>query len=299
MGYGLVRRISVVIALAATATALGVTVADAQPVATGSLSFSGDPGDWVSGGGSFSYSTATGDVLTAFSDSTDNHIEISVSGANNDFWALDLAAPGGQALAAGDYSGATRYPFESATEPGLDLAGNGRGCNQVTGSFAVQDVVFGPQGYVQTLDATYEQHCEGGTTALRGEVHIANPVAPPQLGVGLTVSTSGTASTLDGNAEVNGQVTCTEPVSVGVSGLVTQVAHRVIIRADYSTSVACTPGDPVTWSAVAVPTGTTPFQRGEAEVQTTANAVDPTYGSNVTVNKTTVVTLGLVHTPIG
>jgi hypothetical protein len=53
----------------------------------------------------------------------------------------------------------------------------------------------------------------------------------------------------------------------------------------------------VDWTAVAVPTGTTPFQRGQVEVQTTASATDPTYGNNVTVSKTTVVTLTAVNSP--
>jgi hypothetical protein len=298
MGLGLVKRVGVVIAVMAAATALGVTVAQAQTVTTGSLSFSGDPDDYISGGASYAYTTANNDALTVTSDSTDNHINVTVHGANGDWWYLDLAAPGSQALAAGTYSGATQfYPFESATEPGLNLASNDRSCDTLTGSFAIQDVVFGPQGYVQTLDATYEQHCEGATAALRGEVHIANPTAPPLLSLGLQVSTSGTASKLDGNAEVSGQVTCSEAASVTVFGVVTEVAHKVIIRAGYATTVACTPGALADWSATAVPTDTTPFQKGKVVVDTTASAIDQTYSVGVSTSQTTVVTLTPVKTP--
>ncbi|HEY3607556.1 MAG TPA: hypothetical protein VGL06_08655 [Pseudonocardiaceae bacterium] len=295
---GLVRRAGVIVALAVTATALGITAANAQPVTTGSMSFSGDPGDFISGGGSFSYSTSAKDTLTVFGSADDHVVTMDISGANGDFWILDLAAPSGQALTAGTtYANATRYPFQAPTAPGLSLFGNGRGCNQVTGSFAVQNAVFGPNGYVQTLDATFEQHCEGGPTAARGEIHIANAPAPPQLGVGVNVSTNAKAVKLDGNAELTGTVTCNEPVSVAVSGLVTEVSHNVIIRGNYSTTVACVPGAGVAWAATAVPTGTTPYQKGKAEVQTTGSAVDPTYGNTVTVNKTTVVTLKSVPLP--
>ncbi|HEX4221759.1 MAG TPA: hypothetical protein VHZ97_05320 [Pseudonocardiaceae bacterium] len=298
MGLGLVKRVGVVIAVAAATTALGVTVAQAQPITTGSLSFSGDPGDYISGGNSYSYSTANSDVLAVNANSTDNHVEVTVQGANGDNWTLDLAAPSGQALAAGTYSDAARYPFETAAQSGLSLYGDSRGCNTVTGSFAIQDVVFGPQGYVQTLDATYEQHCEGGTAAARGEVHIANPVAPPLLGLGLKVSTNGTASKLDGNAYLSGQVSCNEAASVTVSGQLTEVVHKVIIRANYATPVACTPGAPVNWSATAVPTGTTPFQKGQAVADTTASAPDPTYsGLTASTSSTTVVDLTTVKTP--
>lgn len=298
MRTGLIKRVGVVVAVMAAATTLGVTVADAQPVTTGSLSFSGDPGDYISGGASYSYSTANNDQLTVSGSKADDYIGVTVNGANGDNWSLNLAAPSGQALAAGTYSNAIRYPFQAPTEPGLSLYGNGRGCNTSTGSFVIQDVVFGPDGYVQTLDATYTQYCESSTAALRGEVHIANPVAPPVLGLGLAVSTNGTASKLDGNAYLSGQVTCNEASSVTVSGQLTEVVNQIIVRANYSAPVACTPGAPVDWSATAVPTGTTPFEKGKAVADTTASAPDPTYtGTTASTSSTTVVKLTTVKTP--
>jgi hypothetical protein len=72
---------------------------------------------------------------------------------NGDWWFLDLAAPSGQVLAPGTYTGAPRNPFNSFAEPDLSVGGNGRGCNTLTGSFTISNVVFGPNGYVQTLDA--------------------------------------------------------------------------------------------------------------------------------------------------
>ncbi|MFD0393869.1 hypothetical protein ACFQ3Z_21850 [Streptomyces nogalater] len=173
------------------------------------MSFSGDAGDYISGGRSYSYS-GRGDTLNVNGSSDGNHISVSVDGANGDWWYLDLAAPAGHQLAPGDYTGATRYPFNEAAQPGLSIDGNGRGCNTLTGSFSVADVVFGPNGYVQKLDATYEQHCEGGTAALRGEIHIDNP-APPALDLGVTIDLKGTASYLNGKATIGGTVSCNEP----------------------------------------------------------------------------------------
>jgi hypothetical protein len=277
----------VVLAMAVGAT-LGASPANAQPVTTGSLSFAGDSGDYISGGQSYAYSTANGDRLTVGGDG--NHLNVSVTGFNGDWWDLDLAAPAGQSLAVGTYDRATRYPFQGAG-PGLSLAGNGRGCNELTGSFAIQHIAFGPNGYVQTLNATYEQHCEGGSPALRGEVHVNNPPPPAELKLGLAVSTEGQANTINGRAYINGTVSCTEPVKVTVSGLVTQVKHQVLIRGNYSAQVDCRPGADVAWSASADPTGTTPFQSGLAEVKTNASAIDPEYGKAVSVDKTTVVKL--------
>lgn len=288
---GFLTRAAAAVAVPVLALLVGTVPAQAQTVANGSLSFSGDQGDYISGGGSYAYDTAAKDRLTVNASEDHNHISVSVSGFNSDWWDLDLAAPGGTALTAGTYDGATRWPFQGANAPGLSLDGNGRGCNTLTGTFAVQNVVFGPHGYVQTLDATFEQHCEGGTAAARGEVHIANPPAPAELGIGLKVATDGTASTLNGNAYLHGTVECTAAAQVTLSGTTTQVKHNVIIRGNYSAQVACKPGAPVPWKATVVPTGTTPFQKGKAEVVTQATALDPNYNTNVSVDDTSVVTL--------
>lgn len=276
----------------AAAVAAGMTgTAHAQTVDSGSLSFSGDAGDYISGGQSYAYSTAGGDSLTVSASTDDRVVSVSVGGANGDWWYLDLAAPSGTALAAGTYTGATRYPFNASSEPGLSLDGNGRGCNTLTGDFTISDITFGPEGYVQQLDATYDQHCEGGTAALHGEVHIANPAPPAALDLGLAVGVNGTASSLDGNATVHGTVSCNKPVTANLTGTVVQVAHRELIRGSYSTSVPCTPGTPAAWTATAVPTGNVPFQKGDVEVQAQASALDADYGQNVMVSQTAVVTL--------
>jgi len=276
--------------LALGGTLLCGGVAHAQDVASGTLSFSGDAGDYISGGASYSYATGA-DQFQVSSDATDQYVDVEVTAADGTPWTLDLAAPAGQALAVGTYTGATRFPFNSGSEPGLSLFGDGRGCNTVTGSFTVSKVDFGPNGYVQDLDATYEQHCEGGTSALTGQVHIVNPPPPAVLTLGLAVAVDGTASALNGQASVHGTVTCNKPTQVTVAGQVTQVKKRVLIRGSYTASVACTPAAPAAWQASADPTATTPFQKGDVQVTAQADATDPDYGSDVTAAQTTTVQL--------
>ena len=276
---------------AGTTGLLSGTEAHALPVTEGSLAFSGDEGDWISGGQSYAYSTSSQDRLNISADTAGNGVHLSIDGANGDWWYLDLTAPSGQTLAPGTYTGATRYPFNEPAEPGLDLSGNGRGCNTLTGEFTITDVELGPQGYVEKLDASFVQHCEGGSTAARGEVHIANPAPPAQLDLGLAVALDGTASTLNGKATVHGTVSCNKPVRVDVAGDITQVKSQKLIRGSFSTSVSCTPGAPVAWTATAVPTGDVPFQRGDVEVETRATATDPDYAQPVTVSETVAVRL--------
>jgi hypothetical protein len=283
-----------VLAFLATTTgglALSSGTAQAQDVVSGSLTFTGDPGDYIAGDNTYTYSPDAGDRLEVTSATDHNSVYVSVTGAHGDWWYLNLAAPSGQELKPGVYAGATRYPFEGATEPGLSLYGDGRGCNEVTGTFTVTNVDFGPQGYVHEFDATFEQHCEGFTAAARGEIHITNPPPPPVLDLGLGVDVDGSASTLNGKATVHGTVTCNEPVHTTVSGNVTQVSHRVLINGHFSIPVDCTPDAPAPWTATATPTGTTPFAKGDAEVDATATAPDPTYGQYVTTSQTTAVHL--------
>jgi hypothetical protein len=282
--------LAMVLTLAFGTACLTAGTAQAQAVTSGSLTFSGDPGDYISGGQSYAYSTDDQDGLTVYSNPGDGVVSVSVNAANGDWWTLDLAAPSGQALQPGDYTDANRYPF-NGTGPGLSFDGNGRGCNTLTGSFTVDDVAFGPNGYVQTLDATFEQHCEGGTAATRGEVHIHNPAPPEQLDLGLAVAVNGTADSLNGNAVIQGSVSCNQAVKVALSGDVTQVQKDFILRGQFSTSVQCTPGAAVDWTAQAVPTGTTPFRKGDVEVRAQASATDPNYGQQVTAGTTTPVTL--------
>jgi hypothetical protein len=279
--------------VAAAGSLLVAAPADAQPVESGTVEFSGDPGDWITGGLKYSYFAGV-DELTVSSSDDNSVVSIQVNGANGDWWFLDFDAPLGQPLAPGTYPDATRFPFNGAG-PGLSLFGNGRGCNTLTGSFTIVDVSFGPHGYVETFDATFEQHCEGLEPAARGEVHIANPAPPPELDLDLSVSTEGEANVINGRAVIHGTVTCTKPTPVQLAGTVVQVKRRTLITGSYAAQVDCTPGSSVPWTASASPNGTTPFERGAVEVETRATGHDADYGQDVTVSATTVVQLRKVR----
>ncbi|HEX8870334.1 MAG TPA: hypothetical protein VF821_32015, partial [Lentzea sp.] len=99
------------------------------------------------------------------------------------------------------------------------------------------------------------------------------------------------ANTVNGKALVNGTISCTTNAAVQMTGTVTQVKNNVIIRGNFSTSVECKAGAPVAWNAAADPTGTTPFQRGKAEVVTRSTAQDPNYPGQAISEKTAIVEL--------
>jgi hypothetical protein len=80
----------------------------------------------------------------------------------------------GKSLTVGTYSNAARYPFQSAGQAGLSVIGGGRGCNTLTGSFAVLQALYGPSNTILQFDATFIQHCDGGP-ALTGEIAYVAP----------------------------------------------------------------------------------------------------------------------------
>ena len=138
-----------------------------------SLLLTGDPGDYITGGRTM-YFTAADGAFTAWRN-YDNGVSIGFNTPNfSHWWYLNFAAAGDQYVTSGVYTNAVRWPFQSST-PGLSIYGDGRGCNVLSGSFEVKEVVYGPggpgtAGSVLAFRATFEQHCEGWAAAARGEI---------------------------------------------------------------------------------------------------------------------------------
>ena len=99
----------------------------------------------------------------------------STNGTSYHWWDLEFAASRGQQLHTGSYANAQRAPFRTGTAPGLDVGGEGRGCNNLFGTFTISRLVVDSQGNVQSFEATFEQHCEQPTApALRGYVRFGS-----------------------------------------------------------------------------------------------------------------------------
>ena len=274
------RRI--VTALAVLACALPAAAQAGTTATFGSLTMTSDPGDWIGGGQSYSYATPDssfvmhGDGL--YYDG--NWVSVSVTGQNGDWWALGFQAPTGQQLTPGvTYDGAVRGP-QSAPPPGasprMDVWGNHRACNTVTGSFTVLDVAYGPYGYLQDLHLTFEQHCEGGTPALRGELAVSGPAGPPAQAVAVTIDPSGVAQRPGGAAVVTGTISCAVPTDAWFSVFATQETRKGTTSGFASVEVPSCDATPKPWSATVPPEGTA-FVSGTAEVEASASVFDAWY----------------------
>ncbi|MBI3410157.1 MAG: tandem-95 repeat protein [Planctomycetes bacterium] len=143
-----------------------------------SLVMHSQAGDYIGQGQNYNYTAATG-VFSASRNSDDG---VSFSYLDNlnaiAFWFLDFAAPFHATLVPGTYLNATRYPFQASNVPGMDVSGEGRGSNTLTGNFTVNRAIYETNGKTQSFDATFEQHSEGAPPALFGEINYNSPNAP-------------------------------------------------------------------------------------------------------------------------
>jgi hypothetical protein len=140
-----------------------------------------ESGDYIGGGLQRVYDSARGDLVAA--SGTAGSLSVSVSGGDyGDGFGFSLAAPDGQPFQPGAYTRAQRTPFREAGRPGIDIGGDGRGCNEDAGNFEVRDYALDGNGELLRAWVIYTQYCDGGP-ALFGEIRVGMPPATttPQL----------------------------------------------------------------------------------------------------------------------
>jgi hypothetical protein len=122
--------------------------------------------------------TETIKLGTWSSSGSDRYLSIHVDPSDSSqglWWDLDFSTQQlGQSIREQVYTDAERAPFASPGHPGIDIGGDGRGCNQIKGKFQVEEIQW-ENNKLLSFTATFEQHCEGGTSALRGCVHYEAP----------------------------------------------------------------------------------------------------------------------------
>ncbi len=133
------------------------------------LFFDSGPDDYI-GEGLTQLATDPDATFTA-SRTNDDGVRLTVGSEESpSSWRLEFAAAGGVPLAAGTYEGATRWPFNEATAPGLSVHGHGRGCNKSTGRFVVHEVAYDDEGEVVSFAADFVQYCDFAAHPLVGSI---------------------------------------------------------------------------------------------------------------------------------
>lgn len=211
------RRLAAAVrtALVFAGVAGAATPALAQPSV---LLMHSQTGDYIGGGGNWLLTPFDGTFIAQRN--FDNGVEIRVESFPTLWWRLNFAAPGDVPLVPGTYPMATRFPFQGPAEAGLDVSGDGRGCNMLTGRFTVLEIVYGAGTSITSFAANFEQHCEEQAPALFGSIRYnAAARAPHTLNVATAGSGSGTITSFPAGLDCG--ATCSTAVADGlVSALV-------------------------------------------------------------------------------
>ncbi|TMM02233.1 MAG: hypothetical protein E6G02_11585 [Actinobacteria bacterium] len=275
------HRFLVAVACAAVLFALGGGSARAgdPPFATsGSLIVESDPGDSIGLGQSSSAATPNDSFLGA-SDWTNSVVHLNVHTADGHSWFLTFGAPFDQQLLPGTYEGATR--FRGFGNAGLDVSHDSFGCNQTTGSFTVLDASYAGYGYLLRFHATFEQHCEGATPALRGEIDVVNPTPPPAPTASLLLTVDPEGQLIGhGAAIVHGAVSCSTVTNfaptIFLDISVQTKEGAVSVQTFTYGDTYCSP-TPQRWQATIYPPTNTPFAKGTATLTASTGMADPWY----------------------
>jgi hypothetical protein len=134
----------------------------------GSLFFASQTGDFIGRGERRVWIVS--DTRFLVRSSTSRIVEFDVTTPDGEQWDLSFAAPAGNILRLGDFDGATRYPFQAPSVPGMSISGHGSGCNQLTARFRIHQIEFDSAGALKAFAADFEQHCEGIASALVGAI---------------------------------------------------------------------------------------------------------------------------------
>ena len=151
-----------------------------------SIRLQSDVNDYIGAGRSYQYSRSNALLTVA---ATSGLLTVRVDGDEN--WSAEFQLPRTLTqFQPGTYANLSRYPFHDPAVGGLNWSGDGRGCNTLRGAFTVSRAVYA-NGVLEAIDLAFEQFCEGGAAALRGQIHWTSadnalppgPVNPPPAGL--------------------------------------------------------------------------------------------------------------------
>lgn len=235
-------------ALITTMIALFAIVNSAKGATNTYLTLDSQPGDYIGQGVNRSF--AAGDGTFSVGQTYNGGVQVSFSNAT-DWWYLDFGPATGQTLSADLYEGAQRFSFQSPTRPGVDVFGDGRGCNTITGRFLVSELTLSASGTIQSLAIDFEQHCEGATPALFGSVRFNSAVAAiPRVSVATATALKGNAGSSDATVILSLCLPSSQTVNVRYN----TVSGTAVGGKDYRQSVGTVTFPPgVTSESITIP----------------------------------------------
>ena len=128
-------------------------------------------GDYVGQGKTIQNTNAAAIHLTGTSGT------INVMLGSGSGYRVQFKAAEGTRLAVGTYPNADRMSSDGLS-PGLDISGDGRGCNKSCGSFQIREIHSNSSGDVDRFWVTFTNRCECSMPPLTGEIRFNSKLAP-------------------------------------------------------------------------------------------------------------------------
>ena len=188
-------------------------------------------------------------------------------------WNASFGAPLGTELAPGTYTGAVRTMSRDSSQPGLDVSGNGEGCNTLTGEFVIHEIEW-DVGVLYSLSASFRQRCDGNPARgdTYGEVRFNATTGVKALearpwSVDFGQSDSGTPA---GTQDVTVKAIGDRPVDLGAASIVGAGASSFSITSNACSGSTLNPGQSCVIRVSAAPST-------NKILQATLRLVDDTY----------------------
>jgi hypothetical protein len=137
----------------------------------GTLSFAGAAGEFISSGKHLNLSDPACKISVTQQGPGD--IQITFEHGDTEYDA-NFSTGSNQRFGAGTYAHAQRYGMDDSGQPGLEISGDGRSCNEISGSFQAAGVEYRSDGTISRFAATFEQLCDDSKVPLRGSISISS-----------------------------------------------------------------------------------------------------------------------------
>lgn len=147
------------------------TSAPKSVTAKGTLSLGGPASEYISSGKHLSLS-APGDTAS-ITQQGPGDIQIAFVRGDTEYDA-NFSTGSDARFEARAYSHAQRYAMGEPGTPGLEISGDSRGCNAISGSFQVSKIEYRPDGTISRFMATFEQLCDDAKAAANGSIDISS-----------------------------------------------------------------------------------------------------------------------------
>jgi hypothetical protein len=145
--------------------------AGATPSAGSYVYLQSDAGDPIGGGRTVVY---TPEVAYLRAGTSQNYLHVTIDGADTS-WVGAFEVPAWMTSFQPGFYRDVAQPGGGNPTRGAMMWSADRFCTRLTGWFVLDGFTFSSKGALTSLDARFEQHCEGIGPALRGEVHWVAP----------------------------------------------------------------------------------------------------------------------------